>query len=160
MLLKTPEYENLAWNNYSEDIGEGRTYQGHWIKPKEEIDEHDRLRKTGKPLKGDTPADAASKKRDFRGFGTIKFPDGSIYQGQTENGLFNGKGRMTHANGDIYQGQWVDGKAHGLGTFIDTKGSLYDGQWVDDLQEGKGSEIWDYNKIKYTGDFVEGKKTG
>lgn len=47
-----------------------------------------------------------------------------------------------------------------MGTFIDTKGSLYDGQWVDDLQEGKGTEIWDYNKIKYTGDFSEGKKSG
>lgn len=67
---------------------------------------------------------------------------------------------MTHANGDIYQGQWKDGKAHGHGVFCDTKGSLYDGQWENDLQHGKGIELWDYNKIKYDGDFVEGKKTG
>jgi hypothetical protein len=32
----------------------------------------------------------------------MRFPDGSIYQGQSENGKFNGSGRMTHPNGDIY----------------------------------------------------------
>ena len=67
---------------------------------------------------------------------------------------------MTHANGDVYQGEWKDGKAHGNGVFIDTKGSLYEGDWVEDLQQGKGVEIWDYNKIKDTGDFVDGQKTG
>jgi hypothetical protein len=38
----------------------------------------------------------------WEGLGTIKFADGSKYQGQTKAGLFEGKGRMTHANGDIY----------------------------------------------------------
>jgi hypothetical protein len=47
----------------------------------------------------------------FCGLGEIKFTDGSIYQGMTENKLFNGKGRLTHANGDIYQGNYTDGKA-------------------------------------------------
>ena len=80
-LLADKEYKDLAWNNYFEDIGEGRTYQGHWIKPKEEIDEHDKKRKTGK-APGEGAADSAkANKRDFRGFGTIKFPDGSMYQG-------------------------------------------------------------------------------
>lgn len=67
---------------------------------------------------------------------------------------------MTHANGDIYQGQWKNGMAHGKGTFCDTKGSLYEGHWKEDQQHGKGIEYWDYYKIKYEGDFVEGKKTG
>jgi len=44
--------------------------------------------------------------------------------------------------------------------FCDTKGSLYDGEWVNDLQHGKGTELWDYNKIMYKGDFIEGQKTG
>lgn len=38
----------------------------------------------------------------WEGLGTINFADGSVYQGQTKNGLFNGKGRMKHSNGDIY----------------------------------------------------------
>jgi len=56
----------------------------------------------------------------WEGFGIIKFIDGSVYEGQTIDGLYNGKGRMTHANGDIYQGEWKDGKANGYGVFIDT----------------------------------------
>jgi hypothetical protein len=38
----------------------------------------------------------------YEGFGCIKFADGSMYEGQTMDGLYNGKGRMTHVNGDIY----------------------------------------------------------
>lgn len=67
---------------------------------------------------------------------------------------------MTHANGDIYQGEWVDGKANGMGVFVDTNGSMYEGMWQDDQQHGYGTESWNYNKIKFTGEFVEGKKTG
>ena len=68
----------------------------------------------------------------WEGFGTIKFSDGSMYQGQTKNKMYNGKGRMTHVNGDIYQGEWKDGKANGYGVFVDTNGSMYEGQWIDD----------------------------
>ncbi|MGB2276716.1 MAG: hypothetical protein ACPH5S_07075, partial [Candidatus Poseidoniaceae archaeon] len=32
--------------------------------------------------------------------------------------------------------------------------------WEEDQQHGKGTEYWDYYKIKYEGDFVSGKKTG
>ena len=67
---------------------------------------------------------------------------------------------MTHANGDIYQGQWQNGKAHGQGVFCDNKGSLYSGTWKNDLQHGKGLELWDFNSIKYEGDFDQGQKTG
>jgi hypothetical protein len=67
---------------------------------------------------------------------------------------------MTHANGDIYQGEWRNGKANGFGIFVDTNGSMYEGQWLDDQQHGFGTESWNYNKIKYVGDFNEGKKSG
>lgn len=96
----------------------------------------------------------------FDGLGTMKFQDGSIYQGLSKQGLFNGKGRMTHANGDIYQGEWKDGKACGKGTFVDQTGSMYKGEWLNDLYHGKGVETWNYNTIKYEGDFVQGQKTG
>ena len=36
------------------------------------------------------------------GYGVIKHADGSMYEGQTKNGLYNGRGRLTHADGDIY----------------------------------------------------------
>lgn len=56
----------------------------------------------------------------WEGLGTIRFADGSVYQGQTKNGTFNGKGRIKHANGDIYQGDWKNGKPHGYGVYVDT----------------------------------------
>lgn len=67
---------------------------------------------------------------------------------------------MTHANGDMYQGEWEKGKAQGYGVFADVRGSLYEGQWHNDVQNGVGTEHWDYNAIKYTGDFKDGMKTG
>ena len=107
-ILRESEEKGLVWYNYHEDIGEGRTYLGQWAKPKA----NDR--------------DSSSNKR-WTGIGTIKYPDGAVYQGQTAKGKFDGFGRMTHANGDIYQGQWKNGMAHGKGTFCDTQGSLYEG---------------------------------
>lgn len=86
--------KGLYWNTRTLDIKNGRTYTGQWTA-------------------------VQKKKEQWTGLGTIRFPDGSKYQGQTKKGLFHGKGRMTHSNGDIYQGQWKDGKASGEGVFID-----------------------------------------
>lgn len=107
------EERGLVWYNNWEDIGEGRQYLGQWLKPKASDDE-------------------ATRRKKWSGIGTIKYPDGAVYQGQTLNGKFEGFGRMTHANGDIYQGQWSNGMAHGIGTFCDTQGSLYEGHWKED----------------------------
>lgn len=67
---------------------------------------------------------------------------------------------MTHTNGDVYHGEWKDGKANGQGVFLDKKGNMYDGEWYNDQYHGKGTEQWDWGKVKYEGDFIEGKKTG
>jgi hypothetical protein len=50
--------------------------------------------------------------------------------------------------------------ACGQGVFIDIKGSMYEGEWLQDAYHGKGTEQWNYNKIIYNGDFVNGLKTG
>ena len=122
--------KNLCWNNFFVEIGKNKEYRGQWTK-----DRH-------KPV--------------WEGLGTLKFADGSRYQGQAKNGLFNGVGRMTHANGDIYQGHWKDGKASGEGTFVDTQGSMYKGPWMNDMYHGRGVETWNHNTIKYEGDFLKG----
>jgi len=36
------------------------------------------------------------------GFGVLKWPEGSVYQGQFANDKMCGRGRMTQANGDVY----------------------------------------------------------
>ena len=83
----------LCWNTREIDIGKGRKYVGEWTK--------DRMAYS------------------FEGLGTIRFEDGSVYQGFTKKQVFEGKGRMTHANGDVYQGEWKGGKANGKGVFVD-----------------------------------------
>lgn len=50
--------------------------------------------------------------------------------------------------------------ANGKGTFIDSEGSTYDGDWCDDLQHGYGCETWSQGKIKFEGNYVQGKKNG
>lgn len=50
--------------------------------------------------------------------------------------------------------------ANGRGTFIDPKGSTYEGDWVNDQQHGFGCETWEQGKIKFEGEYVQGKKNG
>ena len=37
---------------------------------------------------------------------------------------------------------------------------MYVGDWANDMQSGHGVEYWDYNKIMYSGDFINGRKSG
>ncbi len=87
-ILEQPENKNLSWNNYLEDIGEGRQYKGQWIKKQDFVDPMTQKRRVDNvdTLNPDTPDQKTKSKTQWRGFGTIVFPDGARYQGQTENG--------------------------------------------------------------------------
>ena len=136
--------KNLYWNNYWVDIGEGNEYKGQW----EKSSTHKATTGNNKPGE------------KWRGFGTIKYADGSKYQGQSEHGKFEGKGRKTETNGDFYHGEWKNGLEDGKGTHFETKGTLYNGDWVEGKRHGKGVETTEYNKIKYDGEFNTDEKTG
>ena len=98
---------------------------------------------------------------EWRGLGTLQYKDGAVYQGFTNNKLFNGKGRLTHASGDIYHGDWKDGKAHGKGVYVSKEsGTLYDGDWVQDEQHGFGVEMFKHGQVRYEGEYRQGAKTG
>ena len=127
--------KNHYWNTKWINIGKERQYLGQWKKE---------TASTG----------------TWDGLGTIKFSDGSIYRGVSRKGQFEGKGHMCYSDGDIYHGEWSGGKANGKGTFISQKGVLYEGSWKDDQYHGKGTEWFSFKKGYYTGDFVDGQKTG
>lgn len=102
-ILNQEEYKDLTWNNYFEDIGEGRKYKGQWIKGNQW--EGEKNKGYSKSKKDDkTNTGISTNVVQWYGFGSIEFPDGSKYLGQTASGKFNGVGRMVHPNGDIYQG--------------------------------------------------------
>jgi hypothetical protein len=85
--------------------------------------------------------------------GRLTFTDGSLYEGEIENGKPNGKGKKTYNSGEIYEGDWKDGKRHGKGKVTWVDGGVYEGDFADGKITGKGKETW--NGIIYEGDFVD-----
>lgn len=106
--------------------------------------------------------------------GKYEFLDGTVYEGQFENGLFNGKGKlilpdvgtyegmfvsglrsgdgkMTFSNGDIYNGQWVNDCMSGQGTYTFKNGDTYVGSFLNNAFNGKGTYTFKSNKKKYEG---------
>ena len=109
--------------------------------------------------------------------------------GQWKNGKAHGKGTRIYANGDKYIGDWVDDKRTGNGVYTWAIGGSYAclcsnitgertsncfifnphtshsieersmGQLKDNKMHGKGTRIY-ANGTKYTGDWVDDKRTG
>ena len=49
------------------------------------------------------------------GFGTLKYKDGSMYEGHFIEGLKHGQGKMSHRDGTVYEGFWENDLEHGQG---------------------------------------------
>jgi len=95
--------------------------------------------------------------------GRLTFKDGSLYEGEIENGKPNGKGKYTFISGDFsqrYEGDFVDGKFHGKGKFTMSDDHEYEGDFVEGAFQGKGKWInLRYDDI-YEGDFFKGRRHG
>lgn len=86
-------------------------------------------------------------------------PDGSVYEGEFENGLFNGKGILVRKNGNKFDGRFQDGQMHGQGNFSMANGDTYVGSFVNGAMDGEGVYLA-ANGSKYTGDFKQGHFDG
>lgn len=105
--------------------------------------------------------------------GTIKWPDGKIY-----NGDYDGIGKGRHGYGTFskinkynksqseidnsygtYTGQWKNDMKNGTGRMMWEDGIVYEGSWVNDKMSGKGTFIIP-NKETYIGEFKNGLKHG
>ena len=115
------------------------------------------------------------------GAGTLKFTNGTVYEGEFRAGVRHGKGTLTFSSGEEYEGEWVDGvmSGHGVGradreeyegewvanqkagrgkcTFAD--GTAYDGEWVANKKQGKGKMTFT-NGASYDGDWRADVKHG
>lgn len=88
----------------------------------------------------------------FNGEGSMKWPDGSRFDGDLKNSRFDGSGTCAWANGERYAGAWRGGQRHGFGqlqswnksvlqsTAIEGKvnSMVYEGEWENDLMHGNG----------------------
>ncbi|MBQ1848545.1 MAG: hypothetical protein II135_11110 [Clostridia bacterium] len=89
------------------------------------------------------------------GYGKFVFDSGSVYEGEILNGKYHGQGRLQYSNGAVYRGAFVDGKYCGVGCLIYPNGAIYIGEFVDGKCCGKGHIIYP-DRSKYEGEFVDG----
>ena len=88
----------------------------------------------------------------LHGRGVLSWPNGSHYEGEFHNGLFEGQGRFVYATGDIYEGAFKRGLAHGKGVLTYRAGDVYDGAFEYGLMHGVGVLTYQ-NGDRYTGQF-------
>lgn len=71
-------------------------------------------------------------------FGTINFPDGTIYKGGIKNMLFHGHGSLKLPNGSEYRAEFEDGIMHRKGQIIYENGDVYKGEIQKYKKHGYG----------------------
>ena len=71
------------------------------------------------------------------GYGIREYIDGSYYEGDFSNNLFNGEGRYLLKDGDKYIGGFLNNLRHGKGKYTFSDGSYYIGDWYNNLRTGR-----------------------
>jgi hypothetical protein len=98
------------------------------------------------------------KNGSFHGYGILIKNDGSKFEGMWDMGTLNGFARIISENGDYYQGYVKKGTPHGEGVYRNNK-IKYSGEWTNGKMNGKGTEEM-IDGSKYTGSFRNGVKNG
>ncbi|MDR3078864.1 MAG: hypothetical protein LBU15_02390, partial [Rickettsiales bacterium] len=91
---------------------------------------------------------------------TLKWDDGSVYEGAYSGGMFNGLGLKKGMNGDYEDGEFKNGSFSGNGKVRITDpsdGSVYEGEYSNKSHNGYG-KITHKNGCSMEGEFVNGKE--
>lgn len=95
----------------------------------------------------------------FQGDGEISYPDGASYKGQFVKGMYGGKGKYTFADGSVYSGDFVNGSASGRIVYTSADGdSEYRGEIKDWVFQGLGKLT--NSESTYSGEFLDGNYHG
>ncbi len=70
------------------------------------------------------------------------YPDGTVYEGEWEEGKRHGYGVWSRPDGTRYAGEWTDDRPHGEGTLTAPDGSMYSGHWKRGKKNGRGVLIY------------------
>ena len=90
------------------------------------------------------------------GMATIRWDDGSAYQGQTYYGEIKGIGTMVYPDKSKYVGSWERDLPNGKGTFQTPEGITFTTTFENGVPHGKGI-IQDLDGRMYTARWVRGK---
>lgn len=93
------------------------------------------------------------------GSGKYNWSDGTVYEGDWEEGKITGKGKISWTSGANYVGELSAGYLHGFGTFTSPNGSFYRGSWRLNVQHGFGRKQYQ-NLDFYEGLWKEGMHEG
>lgn len=94
------------------------------------------------------------------GVGTLYLADGSKYIGQFTQDCMNGEGRLIFPGGDYYQGSFLNNKPHGDGVYGRlNEGFSYTGNFVEGMKSGFGQEKRKDESF-YKGEFYNDLKHG
>ncbi|XP_057977667.1 phosphatidylinositol 4-phosphate 5-kinase 8-like isoform X2 [Malania oleifera] len=96
----------------------------------------------------------------FRGLlphskGKYTWSDGTVYDGDWEEGKMTGKGQIFWSSGATYEGDFSGGYLHGSGTYTKSDGSNYRGVWRMNIQHGFGRKQYSNSDV-YEGSWKEG----
>ena len=65
------------------------------------------------------------------GKGVLEYIDGTKYEGEFKDDLYNGYGSIIFSNGNKYEGEFKNGVIKGKGKFIWSDGKKYEGEYND-----------------------------
>lgn len=85
--------------------------------------------------------------------------EGSRYEGEFQNGVFNGYGKLEGANGRSFEGEFKDDLPHGRGVLIYKDGSRYEGDMHRGDEHGRGILV-NTDGSQYDGEFKDGRPNG
>ncbi|MCK7598169.1 caspase family protein [Microbulbifer sp. CAU 1566] len=88
----------------------------------------------------------------FHGEGELQWPDGRHYLGGFEHGMLGGHGKFTYADGCVYEGEFANGDFHGNGRYACDETS-----WEGNFQQGnlaRGTITWE-GFGRYTGELQD-----
>ena len=130
---------------------DGAIYEGFW--------ENDQPNGKGKETFIDNSFFEGFFEHGLKKYGLFNWNDGSYYDGEIFNNLFEGKGKFHWKEGREYFGEWCNGKMNGNGVMKYVDGTKYEGNFVCGKREGYGIFYWNKNKY-YKGNWVKGKQEG
>ncbi|KAL7792474.1 hypothetical protein V8C37DRAFT_410013 [Trichoderma ceciliae] len=94
------------------------------------------------------------------GKGIMRYNDGSVYEGQWENGQYSGTGKYTTKD-EEYVGTWSNGLKVGRGRLSIGGGwRIYDGWFEADKRSGIGTLKYGTTGVSYSGEWKDDKPKG